>query len=121
MKNNNKLNGTHGVLLLIVGGYIGWMGLKMPETTKAGLSSMSMETTVVLTVIMVLMGLAVIGYGMYIFIAAWKIQQQNLISPDSSEAESADETEENPAEPDAQEEDEDAAVSDDGEISDTEE
>ena len=82
---NNK--GTHGTLLLIVGGYICWMGSRMLANTKAGLSSMSMTTTKVLMALMFIGGAAVILYGIGIFWGGWKDQRRSY----SDEPENAEE------------------------------
>ena len=79
-----KNEGTHGVLLLVVGGYIAYMGVKMLENTKAGLSTMSMTTTVILMSVMILAGLAVIAYGILTFIRGWKMQQQSITEEDTT-------------------------------------
>ena len=72
-----KNDGAHGVLLWVIGGYIGWMGWKMLENTRAGLSTMSMPLTIVLMALMMLAGLAVIVYGVLLFLRGWRKQNED--------------------------------------------
>lgn len=81
-----KNDGAHGVLLWVIGGYIGWMGWKMLENTRAGLSTMSMPLTIVFMALMMLAGLAVIVYGVLLFVRGWRKQNEDEIAvPDDDE------------------------------------
>lgn len=73
-----KNEGTHGALLLMVGGYIAFMGYKMYQNTVAGLSTMSMTTTVVAMSLMILAGLAVMVYGGVTFYHGWQEQKKGI-------------------------------------------
>lgn len=81
-----RASGPRGALVTVVGGYIIYMGLKMPVNTRTGASSMSMPLTVVLTVLMLLVGGLVIAYGGFLFVAGWK--KANQANPADSNDES---------------------------------
>lgn len=62
-----KGDATHAALLAAVGGYLIYMAYQMVRDTLSGASSMSLTMTVVLGGIMALCGLAVIGYGIWMW------------------------------------------------------
>lgn len=72
-----KNDGAHGTLLFVIGAYIIYLGIDMLRTTKQGLSSMTMTTTIILMSVMVLAGLAVVGYGVHLFTNGWKEQMND--------------------------------------------
>ena len=67
-----KNTGTRGAMLVLVGGYIAYLGYKMYRNTLSGASSMSMQLTVILMSVMILAGLAVIVYGGIVLYHGWK-------------------------------------------------
>lgn len=72
-----KNDGAHGTLLFVIGAYIVYLGIDMMRTTRQRISSMSMTTTIILMSVLVLAGLAVVGYGVHLFLQGWKQQQMN--------------------------------------------
>ncbi len=49
--------------MVVIGGYLVYMGFQMVWNTKKGISTMPMSTTVILMIVMCLAGLAVLAYG----------------------------------------------------------
>ena len=62
-----RANSTHVALLVLIGLYFIYMAYKMLQNTRSGASDMSMPMTLLLMAVMGLAGLAVIGYGAYIW------------------------------------------------------
>lgn len=71
---------THATLLAVIGGYLIYMAYQMVRDTLSGASSMSLSLTLLLGGIMAVCGLAVIGYGIWMWRAnvkaARKAQEQ---------------------------------------------
>lgn len=65
---------AQGWLMIIVGGYLIYMAVQMLRDTRSGVSSMSMQLTVVLMVLMTLCGIAVLVYGGSGIYREWKKQ-----------------------------------------------
>ena len=66
----------HDSLIVIVGGYIIYLGTQMIADTKSGASSMPMTTSVILCCVMCLAGLAVVVYGLRALVKGWKKQKE---------------------------------------------
>lgn len=62
-----KANNTHVTMLVVVGGYVLYMAYRMVKNTLSGNSSMSMTTTILLTIVMGLIGCAILGYAGYVY------------------------------------------------------
>ena len=62
-----KANNTHVTMLVVVGGYVIYMAYRMVKNTLTGQSSMSMTTTILLTIVMGLIGCAILGYAGYVY------------------------------------------------------
>ena len=62
-----KANNTHVTMLVVVGGYVLYMAYRMVKNTLTGQSSMSMTTTILLTIVMGLIGCAILGYAGYVY------------------------------------------------------
>ena len=58
-----EVGAAQGWLMIIAGGYLIYMAFQMLQDTRNGVSSMSMELTVVLMALMILCGIAVLAYG----------------------------------------------------------
>lgn len=72
-ENKNLKNDTaHGTLLSCGGGYTIYMAYRMVENTRAGLSSMSMTTTLILAAFLALGGAFVLGFGMHLLYQDYK-------------------------------------------------
>ena len=65
---------AQGWLMAIVGGYLIYMAFQMLRDTRSGVSSMSMQLTVVLMILMILCGIAVLAYGGSGIYREWKKQ-----------------------------------------------
>ena len=84
---------TWGSLLILVGGYIGYLGIQMITDTESGVSTMPMKTSVIYCVLMCAAGLAVVIYGLRTLLQGRK-EQEELLSEDDSEDETEKDTEE---------------------------
>ncbi len=62
-----RTNPTHASLLLIIGAYICYLGIKMVLNTKSGVSSMPMNQSIILCIIMCVAGGIVIIYSLLLF------------------------------------------------------
>lgn len=62
-----RTNPTHASILVIIGAYICYLGVKMILNTKSGASSMPMNQSIILCVIMCIAGGIVVLYGLIIF------------------------------------------------------
>lgn len=62
-----KANNTHVTMLVVVGAYVIYMAYRMVKNTLSGNSSMSMTTTILLTIVMGLIGCAILGYAGYVY------------------------------------------------------
>lgn len=82
-------SGTRGGIFAVVGGYIIYMGTRMLENTKSGLSEMSMSQTILLAVMMFVVGAAVIVYGAVLFLRGWRQQQAAMEENIKSERKSS--------------------------------
>ena len=71
-------NSSHATLIAVIGGYLIYMAYEMVQSTLTGKSSMSMTVTVITALIMALAGLGTIGYGVYLWRAASKQQEEPL-------------------------------------------
>lgn len=58
---------THATLLAVIGGYLVYMAYQMVRDTLSGASSMSLSLTLLLAGLMAVCGLAVIGYGVWMW------------------------------------------------------
>ena len=65
---------AQGGLMAIVGGYLIYMAFQMLRDTRSGVSSMSLQLTVVLMILMILCGIAVLAYGGSGIYREWKKQ-----------------------------------------------
>lgn len=79
-------SGTHGWLLVIIGGYLGYMGYQMLQNTRNGLSSMSMQLTVILMSVMIAAGVAVAAYGAWMLVSSWKKEQKQIPANEAQES-----------------------------------
>lgn len=66
---------SHAALLVIAGGYVLYLAYGMIQDTLNGVSEMSLTLSIVLAVVMGLAGLAVVIYGIRLWILAKKAQQ----------------------------------------------
>lgn len=73
-------NSTRGILMLLIGAYIGYLGITMPQDVKSGASSMSMGLSVFWMIIMLLIGIFVAAYGGFIFYFGWQRQKSGYES-----------------------------------------
>ena len=62
-----RTNPAHASLLLIIGIYICYLGVKMVKNTQTGESSMPMNQSIILCVIMCIAGGIVVIYGLLLF------------------------------------------------------
>ncbi len=62
----------HGILLILIGAYMAFMGYKIHDNTVKGLSNMSMQTTMTVMICMLIVGVLIIGYGVFILIRSKK-------------------------------------------------
>lgn len=74
----DSTDSVRGLLVAIVGGYIAYLGWQMYGDTKAGVSSMSMPVTIALMVVMILVGVAVCAFGLYLSWACWKKATEDI-------------------------------------------
>ena len=77
---------THAALLAVIGGYLVYLAYQMVRDTLAGASAMSLTTTVVLAGLMALAGLAVLGYGAFEGLKAWRRAKEKRDGASSDEA-----------------------------------
>lgn len=75
-----RANGSRGILTAVVGGYFGYMAVQMYKNTAGGKSTMSMPVTVFFMILMIIVGLALIAYGVFLFLAAWKRQNATSVN-----------------------------------------
>ena len=77
-QNGNKPSApAHVLALALVGGYLLYMAINMISNVQTGSSSMSMTTALILAAVMAAAGLGVLGYGVWLFRAAQKDQENN--------------------------------------------
>lgn len=89
-------NPTHASIEMLVGAYIIYMAYQMLKNTRTGASNMSMTTTLILVGIMLVVGLAVIGYGGYIWYGVWKRSMNAMEAAEAAKTAGTAETQEEP-------------------------
>ena len=84
---------TWGTLLILIGGYIGYLGIQMITDTESGASAMPMKTSVIYCVVMCAVGLGVAIYGLRTLLQGRK-EQEEYESQEDSEDQTEKDTEE---------------------------
>lgn len=78
LSQSERTSSTRGSIIALVGAYIIYMAFQMLKNTRTGASSMSMRLTVILMAVMIIAGLAVIAYGVFLFWEGWKRERANI-------------------------------------------